>query len=149
MITIYHTRTKNTDKSCLGEFEFDGEKYYTLEDCVRDKKIKHITAIPEGSYTLGLKKVVTPLTQIYRNKYTWFEWHIEIQDVEGYDSVYQHIGNYPKDTDGCQLIGDSHGEDAVWNSTKTFEKYYKKIVPIIESGEEVILVIDNCFSYDG
>ena len=145
-VIIHQERFKNTSNSCIGKFVFDGETYYTLEDPVREKKIKHVTAIDCGVYELRIKRVVTPLTQVYRNRYKWFDYHIEILNVPNYSSVYQHIGNYPKDTDGCQLIGSHYQEDMVTNSTKTFKKYYEKVTALLKNGDRVFINIEECIN---
>ena len=146
MINIYHTRKILTDISCVGSFEFMDEKYYVLEDPPRDEKIKGITGIPCGVYELKIKEVVTPLTQVYRDRYDWFEYHIEITDVKTHKCVYQHIGNYAENSDGCQLIGLGKAKDMVTNSTKGFKRYYQNLYPILKKGEErVYLHVEECF----
>lgn len=46
----------------------------------------------------------------------------ELLDVPGRSDVRFHVGNFPKDTLGCVLVGENRGEDAVWNSKEAFEK---------------------------
>ncbi len=46
-------------------------------------------------------------------------------DVPADRYILIHIGNYPKDTDGCILLGSSKGKDFVGNSTNTVFAFYK------------------------
>ncbi len=65
-----------------------------------------------------------------RGKYAGFvrhdhkdKWRIELIGVPGNrQNVQIHIGNYPKDIQGCVLVGTSYTPDAVWNSTAAYEK---------------------------
>jgi len=111
------TRFMFTDKSTIGKLSIDGvEECYTLEDPVRDKKIKHETAIPAGIYEIIITwsprfKVFLPL----------------LLDVEGFSGIRIHPGNYPRDTSGCILVGTSAGTNIVKTSRKAFDKLFDKI----------------------
>ena len=50
------------------------------------------------------------------------KWRIELIGLPGHTRVQIHIGNYPKDTHGCVLVGTSYTPDAVWNSGAAYEK---------------------------
>lgn len=47
--------------------------------------------------------------------------------VPNRDGILIHIGNYPKDSQGCILLGQNIQVGAVLNSFPTFVKFYKKI----------------------
>lgn len=94
-------------------------------------------AIQFDMYKLSLRDYITPLTKIYRKKYEWFDKHIQIE-VPNRTGMYFHIGNYYNESDGCELIGNSHipytDEDGnqlemVTNSVKTYTEFYKVIYP--------------------
>ena len=48
-----------------------------------------------------------------------------LHNVKDFVGVEQHIGNFPKDTEGCQLFGYNREVGVVVNSTDAFEKYMK------------------------
>ena len=54
---------------------------------------KNISCIKSGKY---------PLSKRYSQKYGW---HWLISNVPDRDLILIHVGNYPKDTRGCILIG--------------------------------------------
>src|SRR3972149_10690167 len=86
-----------TDKSTIGELFVDGVfECFTLEDVVRDdEKIKKVTAIPDGIYTVLV---------------TWsprFKRQLPLLiDVPGFDGIRIHPGNTADDTEGCLLVGE-------------------------------------------
>ncbi len=80
----------------------------TLELPWKDNK-ENISCIPEGTYKGKL--VNSPKHGIC----------YELQDVPDRTDVQIHIGNYPKDTLGCILVGTEFGGDkSISNSEKAF-----------------------------
>lgn len=137
-------RLSESDDATLGIL-FDGMTFvcYTLEDEYRKDKIRGETRIPEGNYKVKFRKVESPKTLSYREKYPWFEYHLELQDVPGFQYVYIHIGNDDDDSDGCILVGSSADSKnfKIWESTKAFEYVYKKVSKELEQGKDVELKI--------
>jgi len=145
MIKIIRYSTTKTDT--LG-FLFIGDDFfcYTLEDGFNEQKVKGETRIPEGIYKLKLRKEETPLTKEYREKFSWFKFHIELENVPEFNYVYIHIGNDHTDTKGCILLGNIANnnqikEAYIYNSTDAFERFYKKIYPLLEKGEQITIQI--------
>jgi hypothetical protein len=105
-------RKIETTKSIIGELFVDGQhECSTLEPArVSPVHVGH-PAIPAGEYPLYLTfsprfQIVTP----------------EVMDVPHRSDIRLHVGNFPKDTLGCILVGESHGEDTVIASKVAFEK---------------------------
>lgn len=94
----------------------DGEFFcYTLEPRQDQSKGKPYS-IPAGTYKLGTGmshrlKYVTP----------------QVENVPGFTDILIHIGNYPKNTEGCCLVGSTRMEDFIGNSRLTFEKLMKEL----------------------
>ncbi|WP_209331852.1 DUF5675 family protein [Lunatimonas salinarum] len=121
---------------------------YTLEDAHRDSKLAGKTRIPEGTYPLELNRVETPLTQRYRNRFAWFDYHIEIMQIPNFSRVYIHIGNSHADTEGCILIADgvnaADPQKMITHSRLAFERFYKTLHPMLDQGEKLtIQVLDE------
>jgi hypothetical protein len=116
-------------------------KGFTLEDEYRDVKIECETRIPSGIYKLKKREIVSGLTQKYRDKYNWFDFHLEVQDVPGFKYVYVHVGNYESNTDGCLLVGDSANipKMSIGNSVNCFKRMYLEISKALDNDEEVII----------
>lgn len=135
-----------TSEATLGALFVDGVFFcYTLEDLPRENKVAGQTCIPSGTYQILKRKVLSDKTKKYRTKFAWFDWHLELQNVPDFKYVYIHIGNTHKDTDGCLLVGSSISESDsfIENSTKTFEKLYKKISEELTAGIDVLITIEN------
>lgn len=80
---------------------------YTLEDEHREKKVKHDTRIPQGTYKITLRTWGG-----FHSKYSrrFADVHIgmlEIANVPGFTDILIHGGNTDEDTSGCLLVGNS------------------------------------------
>jgi hypothetical protein len=136
------------DDRTIGKLYVNGTFFgYTLEDARRDVKIKGETCIPAGKYKIGFREELSPLTKKYRQMFPWFVWHLEIKNVPDFKYIYIHIGNYPKDTNGCILVGKELAEDKRDNkpiirlSKLAFEELYKYIYNEIRHGSTVEIEI--------
>ena len=143
---IDHYRIDDDAESTTGYYKIDGKfECFVLEDQKQLVKVPKETRIPAGTYKLGLRKVDSPKTQSYREKYDWFTWHIQILDVPDFQYVYIHIGNTDDDTDACHLVGDSvvnQGdiEDFLGHSTQAFKRFYQKVYPVLNEGVEPVTI---------
>lgn len=77
-----------------------------VEDQHQDIKVRSETRIPAGKYELKFRGSPTPLTTRYRDKYDWFHWHVEIQDVPDFTYVYIHAGYSDDSSAGCLICGE-------------------------------------------
>ncbi|WP_157492769.1 DUF5675 family protein [Echinicola pacifica] len=119
---------------------------YTLEDTHRELKVKHQTRIPAGQYAINFNKNITPMTQKYRDKNSWFDFHLQLQDVPEFEGIYIHIGNNHEHTSGCILIADGVSAGmprSILSSSKTYEQFYKKISSLLHTHENVSIAIYN------
>lgn len=111
------------------------------DEQIKEIKQKGITAIPTGRY-----KVVMNIQSPKFSKYKQYEfckgYLPRLVDVPGYKGVLIHIGNYPKDTDGCILVGKNTVKGAVMNSTATFKKLYDILKNADEAGEDIYITIE-------
>lgn len=134
-------------ESTIGAMHLDGSfECYILEDEFRKNKVSGETRIPAGMYDLELREVESPMTLKYRKRFDWFEWHIQIKDVPNFKYCYVHIGNNDDHTDGCLLTGDTANNNQnengfIGNSTKAYERFYKKVFPLLKAGKRVTLEI--------
>ncbi|QDH80283.1 hypothetical protein FKX85_15060 [Echinicola soli] len=119
---------------------------YTLEDTFREEKVKHETRIPAGKYQLDFNRQVTPMTERYRNRMPWFDFHLEIKEVPHFSQIYIHIGNTHSDTSGCMLIADGVSAGlprSIVQSTLAYEKFYKIIHGLLQSNEQVTIQVHD------
>ena len=133
METILRVERKwYTDKSTTGELYFDNAfQCFTLEDKVREVKIPRITAIPAGRYAVVLS---------FSNRFN--KYLPEILNVPFYTGVRMHPGNRPEDSEGCILLGDTHGSDFVGNSRAAFSVFMAKLQAAARKGK-VWIEINN------
>jgi hypothetical protein len=106
------------DNYTIGIMAIDGEFYcYTLEDKVREVKIAHETAIPEGTYDVIID---------YSNRFQKDMPHI--LKVPGFDGIRIHSGNTDADTDGCILVGmDWQKGDFINRSREAYNGFFTKL----------------------
>ena len=115
-----------------------------LEDGAREVKVAGATCIPQGLYEVKFREVDSPLTLTYREKFDWFTYHLEIQDVPNFSYVYIHIGNTEKNTDGCYLVGHTINTNQVasgflGNSADAYERLYKRVSDHLTEGGRVYI----------
>lgn len=125
------TRTECTDEYTFGEISYKGVFVcFTLEDPIRDTKIKHKTAIPYGTYKVILTysqrfKIVTP----------------RLIDVPNFTAILIHKGNTTEDTSGCILVGKSKYENRLIYSAIAFDKLLSLIRKILSKNSLVIEIV--------
>lgn len=85
-------------------------------DAIKKIKVYGETAIPYGTY--NLKMVYSPK---YKKKMPLLE------NIPGYSGVLIHIGNYPKDSKGCLLVGMSVEKGNLVSSTIAFNALMEQI----------------------
>ena len=118
---------------------------YTLEDEQRDKKVYGETRIPNGTYTLGLRKVGG-----YNERYSkrFPDIHVgmlHVLDVPDFEYILIHCGNTDEHTAGCLLVGDSQENNQITKdgfigkSTQAYKRIYPRIAEAIECGEKVTI----------
>lgn len=111
------------------------------DEQIKEIKQKGITAIPTGRYKVVMN-VQSPKFSKYK-QYEFCKGYLpRLVDVPGYKGVLIHIGNYPKDTDGCILVGKNTVKGAVMNSTATFKKLYDILKNADEAGEDIYITIE-------
>lgn len=113
---------------------------YTLEDQFNEVKIQKETRIPAGRYEIIINRADTPKTISYRARYNWFQYHLQLANVPGFQGIYIHIGNKDKDTDGCILLGDSAGNNVIGDngisvSTEAFRRFYGDVFSFLDFKE--------------
>lgn len=110
-------RLHQTSKSTIGELSINGVfECYTLEDVEREVKIKGITAIPKGTYKVGISMS------------TRFKKELPILfDVPNFTGVRIHSGNVAENTEGCILVGNTRSLDFIGESRKAFNKLFEKM----------------------
>lgn len=99
-------RTHGTDRETLGYLEIaaTGQRFgYTLEDPIRENKIKGDTCIPFGTYQVKVthsSRFKRPLPLIYNTH----SLVVLANNGDVWSGVRFHGGNHHDDTEGCPLI---------------------------------------------
>lgn len=105
-------RDQFTDKSTLGKLYLNGNFYgHTLELAWLDNK-KNVSCIPKGVYDVIKRNPEESSSYKYQ--------HLLIENVPNRNFILFHIGNYPKDTKGCILLGNTRALNFVGDSKKAF-----------------------------
>ena len=60
-----------------------------------------------------------------------------VNDVPNFSEIRIHPGNVPSNTEGCCLVGEAQGRDAILQSVSAFEPLFAKIKAALDSGDTV------------
>lgn len=138
-----------SQESTQGALYIDGTPFcYTLEDEFREVKVSGETRIPAGEYEIQKRTELTPLTKKYRAKHSFFDYHLEIQNVPNFKYIYIHKGNIDDHTEGCILLGDSLNNNQITDgflghSTGAFTRFYQTVSEAISVGELIEILIED------
>jgi len=117
----------------LGSLYVNGEfECFTLEDVVRPTKIKHETAIPEGTYKVDItwsNRFQKPMPLVF--------------DVPNFEGIRIHSGNTKANTSGCILVGKTKGKDRIDQSQEAFLRLYHMIEDALRMEEDITLEISS------
>jgi hypothetical protein len=125
-------RQQFDDECTLGEMIIDGvHECFTLEPQTRAPdapKVFAKTAIPYGTY---------PVSVTY-SPHFGADMPL-VGNVPDFEGVRIHPGNTAADTEGCCLVGESQGRDAIGQSRAAFDALWPKIRDAVNNGEEVTI----------
>lgn len=120
-----------TSESSIGRLFLNGVfECFTLEDQVRPVKVKGSTAIPYGHY-----EVIVSFSQRFQRPMPL------LLNVPNFDGIRIHWGNYPRDTDGCILVGTEKSVDEVSHSKIAFDKLFSKLQAAAETEKIFIEIV--------
>jgi hypothetical protein len=142
-------RFQDDGQTSLGLLYINNKFYcYTLEDTFRKVKIPGETRIPSGTYNVDFRREETDLTRTYRQRFPdWFNYHLHIQDVPNFQSIYIHSGGDHTHTEGCILVSDSMnaGKESTFlsNSKNTYKNLYTFLEKHILEGKKIIMTIKD------
>lgn len=126
-------RQPSTDGLTHGDLSMDGQWFcYTLEDVVREVKIKGETAIPAGTYRITLEH--SP--RFGPNTLT-------VRDVPNFTGVRIHAGNTAHDTAGCPLVGMERTETGIRDCKPALTDLKAEVAAALQAGEDVWLEVKN------
>lgn len=148
---LVNTRAIFTHNSTIGRlFVDDTFLCYILEptdrgldstmdiEVIKQKKVFGHTAIPTGIYNLQLVsgKLIYDRFHFLKERYTPDTFMVpELQDVKDYSGVLIHPGNYPKDTEGCSLVGKTIAAvDFIGDTPDAFYELQDKCFAAIKAG---------------
>jgi hypothetical protein len=136
-----HTSGPN---STLGRLYIDGDfACYTLENPWLNNE-RRVSCIPAGEYELGLRKEggwhARALTKFERG---FHKGMLEVLDVPNRSYILIHWGNYPSNTQGCILVGETQQADMVGWSLDAYRKIYPQIADALVCGHDVTIEITS------
>lgn len=88
-----------------------GKQIYTLECPWKNNQLR-VSCIPVGRYKC-----------IWHNS-PKFGWTYLVTGTAPRTQILFHVGNYPKDTWGCILLGKTRTLNYVWNSRAALQEFY-------------------------
>lgn len=126
-------REKFTPNTTLGSLSINGTpQCKTLEDTVREVKIKNETAIPEGKY-----KIILDVSKKFGKLMPL------LIDVPQFDGIRIHSGYDKEDTRGCIIVGYVWGDDCIYRSRVAFNDLMEKLMQASKAKEEIWISIES------
>lgn len=136
-------REQRNEVASFGYLDVFGTIVPTLEDPKHEHKVWGETRIPAGFYRLSLRRVGGMHDRYKRRFPDMHQGMIWIREVPFFEWVYIHVGNTPRDTEGCILVGMERGENCVVRSKEAYCAIYPPIAEAIRSDGCFIEIIDE------
>ena len=144
---IRFSSEKDSSNGLLFDITDDERKFlcYTLEDELREQKIKGETRIPPGEYDITLR-TFGGFHERYASRFR--EIHhgmLWVRDVPEFADILIHCGNTDEHTSGCLLLGDTQENNQikpngfVGHSTRAYFRVYPLIASQLRDGHRVTI----------
>ena len=137
-------RLNDDGKSTIGALYLDGKfNCFTLEDTYNEPKVYGKTRIPEGSYSVELRKE-GGMVQKYNERYEGHDGMLWLRNVDNFEYVYIHVGNSDVDSDGCILVGrncNTTNGQSINGSVLAYRELYPLVQSQIEAGYPVYMEV--------
>lgn len=130
-------RKWQTDVSTIAELSIEGTEFtgFTLEPAGPDTTTPNQNKrVPEGVYKVSWYDAVKPSLAKYNPLPLIYN-----DEVSASRLILFHNGNYPKNTDGCLLVGSSMGTDVV-NASVAKLKEFKAILQSVDVNEITVQI---------
>lgn len=132
-------RHPSTEECTTGDLYLNGQWYcFTLEDVVRNDKIKGITAIPCGLYKVTVnwsKRFQRPMPILL--------------DVPKFTGIRIHNGRTADHTAGCILVGQELGKNMILKSKEAYADLFERIKVALNLNESITIEIKNADAENG
>lgn len=120
---ILVNRDIRTDKSVTSVIKLNGVSYFF--------GLEPPNPLPAGEYEVWLRWSVA-------NK----RWVIAVMNVPGHTDIECHIGNLPRDTKDCLLVGASRWVDVVHNSDVAYTQLFTAVLACLPKERVTIKYVD-------
>ena len=150
----------NLKRAYLGErytighlsIEEAGFRCDTIEDTVRDKnrngkfdngekKIKHVTAIPFGTYEITMRVISPKYSK--KNAFAFTEGRMpRLLNVPEFEGILIHTGNTEQDSSGCIVVGENKDVGKVINSMPVFKRLWRILNDAYKEGRTIYIKIE-------
>lgn len=147
-VEYYGCRYSDGGDSTLGLLMHKGQLCgYTIEDEHRKIKVSGETRIDADRYEIKFRE--EPLSKMnlqYQKAYSWFTWHLHLQNVRNFKWIYMHEGVTDDDTDGCIVVGDTANNNVVkagrlGRSSIAYKRNYLNISAHLNAGRRVFITM--------
>ena len=126
-------RKREINNATIGELFINDVKFCdTLEDKIREKKIKHETCIDAGTY-----QVIINYSMRFKRKIPL------LINVPKFEGIRIHAGNTIANTSGCILLGINDFGDRLINSKIMFEKFFNLLEKALINQKCVIEIVNE------
>lgn len=144
-------RFADNGDATLGAFYIDGIfQCFTVEDEERETKVSKETRVPEGTYTVSLRKeggFHNRYSKRYKDIHKGMlcihnrpNWKLENAGMS-FQYILIHVGNTEEHTAGCLLL--NYGANGQFfsgsSSAAAYRAVYPRIAKALEEGEEVTI----------
>ncbi len=110
-------RNTFTNRSTIGNLYHDVNSNGVIDS--QDHHLAHTLELPDRKNQRNTSNIPEETYEVSKRTSGKFGEHFKISDVQDRSDILIHAGNYPKDTQGCILVGASQGNNYVSNSRAT------------------------------